>query len=87
MFTKNTVFILGAGGSWHYGYPTGDAVVEKVIQKATIVTKYLEHSLRVMHTERPDYIVDGQKPGHRFTRTVANGIGRLPEAKGRAGAS
>jgi hypothetical protein len=62
MFINNTVFILGAGASWHYGYPTGEALVEKIIQKATIVARYLEHSLRVNHTERPVYIVEDHKP-------------------------
>lgn len=30
MFKKKTVFILGAGASWHYGYPTGEDLVGKV---------------------------------------------------------
>jgi hypothetical protein len=35
MFTTKTVFILGAGASWHYGYPTGEGLVKKVVEKAT----------------------------------------------------
>jgi len=35
MFTSETVFVLGAGASWHYGYPTGEGLVKKVVQKAT----------------------------------------------------
>lgn len=35
MFTEPTVFILGAGASWHYGYPTGEKLVEHVIAAAT----------------------------------------------------
>ncbi|MDD3020891.1 MAG: hypothetical protein PHX61_07945 [Alphaproteobacteria bacterium] len=34
MFTEDTVFILGAGASWHYGYPTGEDLVKKIIEKA-----------------------------------------------------
>jgi hypothetical protein len=34
MYTKDTVFILGAGASWHYGYPTGEVLIEKIIAKA-----------------------------------------------------
>lgn len=30
MFTKPTVFILGAGASWHYGYPTGPELIYEV---------------------------------------------------------
>jgi hypothetical protein len=41
MFDPNkTVFILGAGASWHYGYPTGEELVKKVIAKARIATNH-----------------------------------------------
>jgi hypothetical protein len=33
MFNKPTVFILGAGASWHYGYPLGETLVERVIEE------------------------------------------------------
>ncbi len=33
MFTEPTVFILGAGASWHYGYPTGEDLVNEIILK------------------------------------------------------
>jgi hypothetical protein len=33
MIKEDTVFILGAGASWHYGYPTGETLVRKVVQK------------------------------------------------------
>ncbi|MGA7323423.1 MAG: hypothetical protein WBX25_02785 [Rhodomicrobium sp.] len=31
MIKRNTVFILGAGASWHYGYPTGEELIERII--------------------------------------------------------
>ena len=34
MFRKPTVFVLGAGASWHYGYPTGEQLVDDVIDMA-----------------------------------------------------
>lgn len=37
MFNKKTVFILGAGASWHYGYPTGEDLVRGVREKAEII--------------------------------------------------
>jgi hypothetical protein len=45
MFTAEnpTVFILGAGASWHYGYPTGEDLVKRVQEKAKIVQKYFEY--------------------------------------------
>jgi hypothetical protein len=42
MFTKPTVIILGAGASWHYGYPTGEDLVKKVIEKASSLLSYLD---------------------------------------------
>lgn len=40
MFKKPTVFLLGAGASWHYGYPTGEALVGKVVAKALDFSEY-----------------------------------------------
>lgn len=34
MFRKPTVFVLGAGASWHFGYPTGEQLVDDVIDMA-----------------------------------------------------
>jgi hypothetical protein len=40
MFEKPTVFILGAGASWHYGYPTGEELVARVIEVCEKLTGY-----------------------------------------------
>lgn len=41
MFKKKTVFILGAGASWHYGYPTGEELVQRMKETAiTILRAY-----------------------------------------------
>ena len=40
MIRKETVFILGAGASWHYGYPTGEGLVENVIK---IAIRFRDH--------------------------------------------
>ncbi len=42
MFVKPTVFILGAGASWHYGYPTGSELIEEVVKKAQELLNKLE---------------------------------------------
>jgi hypothetical protein len=45
MFDRNnTVFLLGAGASWHYGYPTGPDLVRKVVEKAEIVRSFCEQA-------------------------------------------
>src|SRR5882672_4481138 len=31
MFSKNTVLVLGAGASCHYGYPTGERLIDKIL--------------------------------------------------------
>ena len=38
---RKTAFILGAGASWHYGYPTGDRLVKKVTSKARFLSKHI----------------------------------------------
>jgi hypothetical protein len=59
MFYKPTVFILGAGASWHYGYPTGEELVKGVISKARIAA---DHFTTVINSPaggvpfRPEYI-------------------------------
>lgn len=42
MFKAKTVFILGAGASWHYGYPTGEELVRRIIQKASIAREHFQ---------------------------------------------
>ncbi len=46
MFMNSTVFVLGAGASWHYGYPTGEGLVESVISMADRLSAYCEERLR-----------------------------------------
>jgi len=41
MFEKKTVFILGAGASWHYNQPTGEDLVKDVRDKAEELIKRL----------------------------------------------
>jgi hypothetical protein len=60
MFKSSTVFILGAGASWHYGYPTGETLVKKVIEKAEIAARYFETSLHFQNTQRPNYLTESQ---------------------------
>jgi hypothetical protein len=46
MFTNKTVFVLGAGASWHYGYPTGEGLTDSVISMAARLSGYCEQRLR-----------------------------------------
>lgn len=32
MFTKNTVLVLGAGASCHFGYPTGETLIDRIVK-------------------------------------------------------
>ena len=58
MFRKNTVFVLGAGASWHYGYPTGEGLVENVVSMARRLAKYCENRLGCDQVVQfiPDYV-------------------------------
>jgi hypothetical protein len=59
--SNRTVFILGAGASWHYGYPTGEALVGKIIEKAEIALRYFTHSAKIKNPERPEFVTDAQQ--------------------------
>lgn len=65
MFTNKTVFVLGAGASWHYGYPTGEGLVENVISWADRFSAYCVERLKSGDVERevPDYVAE--KPEYR----------------------
>jgi hypothetical protein len=59
MFHNPTVFILGAGASWHYGYPTGEELVKNINEKARIASVYFRSILNndaggIVY--RPNYI-------------------------------
>jgi hypothetical protein len=56
MFRTKTVFVLGAGASWHYGYPTGEQLVKGVIEKARFVSPYFEYSMRISNANLPNYL-------------------------------
>jgi len=56
MFAEPTVFILGAGASWHYGYPTGEELVKKVLEKAELLSKYLENSVHTLNLQWPKFV-------------------------------
>jgi hypothetical protein len=49
MFINKTVFILGAGASWHYGYPTGEELVEQVREKARVFHGYCTKIVQQNH--------------------------------------
>ena len=44
MFDKRTVFILGAGASWHYNYPTGEDLVRRIINKTKTIIACFENN-------------------------------------------
>src|SRR3954465_4715629 len=44
VFKNKTVFLLGAGASWQYGYPTGEDLVKKVQATAQQVQDFCQQS-------------------------------------------
>lgn len=56
MFRKPTVFVLGAGASWHYGYPTGEELVNRVIEKSTELAKFFKLSAEQGNGNFPDFV-------------------------------
>lgn len=65
MFDKPTVFILGAGASWHYGYPTGEELVKMVIERSAFLGNFCRESPDAGNTFLPEYVkrrVTGTSP-------------------------
>jgi hypothetical protein len=58
MFTERTVFVFGAGASWHYGYPTGEELVKKVRQKAKFASQFFENSMTTNSEVRIAFLSD-----------------------------
>src|ERR1700731_5511217 len=71
MFSQPTVFILGAGASWHYGYPTGETLVKKVIEKAEIAARFFKWSAENANGNVPKLLLEttenGPDLGQRWT--------------------
>src|ERR1700722_5827536 len=61
MFSQPTVFILGAGASWHYGYPTGETLVKKVIEKAEIAARFFKWSSENSNGNFPKLLLETTK--------------------------
>lgn len=59
MFLNKTVFITGAGASWHYGYPLGEDLVRRAIQRANLLADFLKRP-RIAHV--PKIIEDRLQP-------------------------
>lgn len=71
MFTEDTVFILGAGASWHYGYPTGEELVKRVKDKAKSFAEDISYEMlhptrRDGHGRRIPKIYNEQIPNFEF---------------------
>ena len=65
MFKQETVFILGAGASWHYGYPTGEQLVKRVIKTAHQVGQYLRETTIV---PMPLYVAEVPHQAGSYTK-------------------
>ena len=46
MFLNKTTFILGAGASWHYGYPTGEGLVTALTDMAVNLRDHCNHRIQ-----------------------------------------
>jgi hypothetical protein len=69
MFVAKTVIILGAGASWHYGYPTGEELVRQVILKAKQAVNYFS-----------TYLGNSSAPLDNLPRIVSDDNPNIPES-------
>jgi hypothetical protein len=54
MFTEPTVLVLGAGASWHYGYPTGEELIADMASEADT----LFGDVQVLERAGPAYVLE-----------------------------
>ncbi|HBR68265.1 MAG TPA: hypothetical protein DEA55_02695 [Rhodospirillaceae bacterium] len=55
MFQIPTVFILGAGASWHYGYPTGDDLIKAIREEAEGLLSVLDDFYKKVQVSTLEY--------------------------------
>ena len=55
MFRKLTVFVLGAGASVHYGYPTGAELIDGVRERAGVLLRHVEGRIKDRLNNMLDY--------------------------------
>ena len=69
MFKTPTVFILGAGASCHYGYPTGEDLVKLVLEKSRLARQYFGFCGNRNYADRPIYVTEstGSLPNQWFS--------------------
>jgi hypothetical protein len=60
VFNRKTVFILGAGASWHYGYPTGEGLVRKVTEMADKLAQLFKDCALKMTRPYPHFVHQGE---------------------------
>ncbi len=58
MIKTPTVFLTGAGASWHYGFPTGDTLVVDVAMRCRQLQLYIAHSVDCNNLQIPLFIKD-----------------------------
>ena len=87
MIRDRTVFILGAGSSCHYGYPTGEGLVDTIIEVASRLSTYCDNRIKSGQVVQivPKYIeangvrnlehVGQLLPGRRFAVNVKTWFG------------
>jgi hypothetical protein len=71
VFINKTTFLLGAGASWHYGYPTGEELVKRVIDRARTSAGYF-NQMDGQLSYLPEYVEEQVKTkDHILMRTIA----------------
>ena len=59
MIQDKTVLILGAGASWHYGFPTGETLIKEVCKRADKLIKLYEqdqHQRSTLNFQRSELL-------------------------------
>jgi hypothetical protein len=66
MFNKNTILILGAGASDHYGYPTGEKLVDQIIEKIKSVQPHIRNFENNLTYLQAPSVLEPDYPAHKI---------------------
>lgn len=83
MYKSTTTYILGAGASWHYGFPTGDKLITDAAEISLILSEYFRLESKSIKPDYPNIIIeklsDIAKTSHNIHKSLTSTAEELKE--------
>ena len=59
MYEQQTTYLLGEGASWHYGYPTGEALLQELAQATEQLFGFLSDCKKLWGPYVTEIVLEG----------------------------